>query len=181
MRKGGFQISSSAKKVLVNKQIRAPQVRLIAEDGKQVGVVPLIEALQQAQAVGLDLVEISPQADPPVCRVMDYGKYLFEINKQKAVARKKQRQAQVKEIKLRSVTGEGDYQIKMRNAMRFLADGDKVKFTVRFRGRELMYQEQGMKLLQRVLEEVKDVAVIEQHPKMEGKQLGMVISPSKKK
>lgn len=167
--------------MLVNKHIRAPEVRLVAADGKQIGIVSLSEALQHAQQAGLDLVEIAPQALPPVCRIMDHGKFQFELSKQRAAGRKKQKQAQIKEVKFRPVTGAGDYQVKMRNIIRFLNDGDKAKITVRFRGRELMYQDQGFKLLERMQEELKDVASIEQAPKFEGKQLGMVLVPLKKK
>lgn len=156
-------------------------MRLVAVDGKQIGVVTLSEALQQAQQAGLDLVEIAPQALPPVCRIMDYGKFQFELSKQRAAGRKKQKQAQLKEVKFRPVTGAGDYAVKMRNIVRFLKDGDKAKVTVRFRGREVMYQDQGFKLLERVQEELKEVASIEQAPKLEGKQLGMVLIPLKKK
>jgi translation initiation factor IF-3 len=128
----------------------------------------------------LDLVEIAPQADPPVCRVMDYGKFLFEQSKKQHAARRKQKQIQVKEMKFRPGTDEGDYRIKLRNMVRFLTDGDKVKVTLRFRGREMAHPELGRKLLQRVEEELTELAAVEQFPKMEGRQMVMVLSPRKK-
>jgi translation initiation factor IF-3 len=128
----------------------------------------------------LDLVEIAPQADPPVCRVMDYGKFLFEQSKKQQAARRKQKQIQVKEMKFRPGTDEGDYRIKLRNMVRFLTDGDKVKVTLRFRGREMAHPELGRKLLQRVEEELTELAAVEQFPKMEGRQMVMVLSPRKK-
>lgn len=140
----------------------------------------LREALHVADESGLDLVEISPTAKPPVCRVMDYGKFLFEISKKQAEARKKQKQVQIKEVKFRPVTEEGDYQVKLRNLTRFLANGDKVKVTLRFRGREMAHQDLGMRILERVKTDTADIAVIEQHAKREGRQLLMVLSPKKK-
>jgi len=128
----------------------------------------------------LDLVEIAPTAKPPVCRIMDYGKYLFEENKKKHAAKKKQKQIQVKEIKFRPGTDEGDYQVKLRNLIRFLNDGDKTKVTLRFRGREMAHQELGMKLMKRVEADLADYGVVEQFPKMEGRQMVMVLSPQKK-
>lgn len=143
--------------------------------------MPLGEALNLALQAGVDLVEIAPQANPPVCRMMDYGKFQFEQSKQRAAGRKKQKQVQVKEVKFRPVTGEQDYQVKIRNIIRFLGEGDKAKVTVRFRGREMMYQDQGAKLLQRMQDELKTVATVEQEPKLEGKQLAMIFIPLKKK
>jgi translation initiation factor IF-3 len=140
----------------------------------------LAEALRIAEQAGLDLVEIAPQADPPVCRVMDYGKFRFEQDKKLQAAKKKQKQIQVKEIKLRPGTGESDYQTKLRSLIRFLEDGDKAKVTVRFRGREVAHAELGMELLARVEKDLSDYAVVEQPPKMEGKQLVMVLAPKKK-
>lgn len=130
--------------------------------------------------MGCDLVEISPNAKPPVCRIMDYGKYLFEVNKKQAEARKKQKQIQVKELKFRPTTEEGDYQVKLRNLTRFLKNGDKVKITVRFRGREVTHQELGMKILSRLQQDTTEIAVIEQQAKREGRQLLMVLAPKKK-
>ncbi|BCX82701.1 translation initiation factor IF-3 [Methylomarinovum caldicuralii] len=141
----------------------------------------LAEALRAAEDAGLDLVEIAPQADPPVCRIMDYGKYRFEQSKKLQAAKKKQKQIQVKEVKFRPGTGEGDYQIKLRNLIRFLEDGDKAKVTVRFRGREMAHRELGMALLQRIEKDLEEYAVVEQHPKMEGRQMVMVLAPKKKK
>ena len=143
------------------------------------GVVPIREAQQAALDAELDLVEIVPNAVPPVCRVMDYGKYIFEESKKRHAAKKKQKQIQVKEIKFRPGTDEGDYQVKLRNLIRFLTEGDKAKVTIRFRGRELMHQELGMKVVQRLETDLVEYGVVEQHPKMEGRQLVMVLSPKK--
>lgn len=156
-------------------------VRLIDADGEQVGVVPVRQAQQIAYDADLDLVEISPNADPPVCRVMDFGKFRFEQNKKLAAAKKKQKQIQVKEIKFRPGTDEGDYQVKIRNLIRFLSDGDKAKVTVRFRGRELAHRELGMELLQKIETDLAEYATVEQHAKMEGRQMIMTLTPKKKK
>lgn len=139
------------------------------------------EALDKAKDAGLDLVEISPNVEPPVCRLMDFGKYQFELNKKKAAAKKKQKKFQVKEIKFRPTTDIGDYQVKLRNITRFLADGDKVKVTVRFRGREMQHKELGLNMLNRLKEDLVELAVVEQEPKLEGRQIMMVIAPQKKK
>ncbi|MCD6047510.1 MAG: translation initiation factor [Gammaproteobacteria bacterium] len=138
------------------------------------------EALQAAEDAELDLVEISPTAVPPVCRIMDYGKFLYEQDKKRAAANKKQKRVQVKEIKIRSGTEEGDYQVKLRNLIRFLEEGNKVKVTLRFRGREISHQSLGLKVLQRMQADLAEVAVIEQAPQMEGRQLGMLVAPKKK-
>lgn len=138
------------------------------------------EALQMAYAADLDLVEVSPTADPPVVRIMDYGKFLFEQNKKAHSAKRKQKQIQVKEVKFRPGTGEGDYQIKVRNLLRFLTEGDKAKVTLRFRGREMVHQDIGRKLLDRVAKDLAEVATVEQNPVMEGKQMVMVFAPKKK-
>jgi translation initiation factor IF-3 len=156
-------------------------VRVIGADGEQVGVVSLAEAKQLAYSAELDLVEISPNADPPVCRIMDYGKYLFEQNKKQQAAKKKQKQIQVKEIKFRPGTEEGDYQVKLRNLMRFLGEGNKTKITVRFRGREMAHREIGMELLKRIEKDLEELASVEQFPKMEGRQMVMVMGPKRKK
>ena len=156
-------------------------MRVIGADGEQVGVVSLVEAKQLAYTAELDLVEISPNADPPVCRVMDYGKYLFEQNKKLQIAKKKQKQIQVKEIKFRPGTEEGDYQVKLRNLTRFLGEGNKTKITVRFRGREMAHREIGMDLLKRVEKDLEELASVEQFPKMEGRQMVMVMGPKRKK
>ncbi|WP_119629520.1 translation initiation factor IF-3 [Methylocaldum marinum] len=165
----------------LNEEITAPTVRLIGPDGNQVGVVSAREARQIAYDANLDLVEISPAADPPVCRVMDYGKFRFEQNKKLQAARKKQKQIQVKEVKFRPGTDEGDYQVKLRNLIRFLSDGDKAKVTVRFRGRELSHRELGIDLLKRIETDLVEHAAVEQFPKMEGRQLSMTLAPKRKK
>ena len=154
-------------------------MRLISKDGEQLGIVPLKVALRQADEADVDLVEIAPNAKPPVCKIMDFGKYRYEQSKKRDEARKKQKQVQIKEIKFRPGTDEGDYQIKMRNIRRFLADGDKVKVTLRFRGREMAHQNLGAKLLQRVEEDLTEEAQVEQRPKMEGRQMVMMIAPKK--
>ena len=145
------------------------------------GVVATREALKMSQEAGLDLVEISADAVPPVCKLMDYGKSIFEKKKQIAAAKKNQKQIQVKEIKFRPGTEEGDYQVKLRNLVRFLSDGDRAKVSLRFRGREMAHQELGMELLKRVEADLAEYGTVEQHPKMEGRQLIMVIAPKKKK
>ncbi|MCY4178416.1 MAG: translation initiation factor IF-3 [Endozoicomonadaceae bacterium] len=165
----------------VNENIRAREVRLINESGEQVGIVPLQTALEQARQSNLDLVQLGGNAEPPVCKVMDYGKYLYEIKKQKALAKKKQTIIQVKEIKFRPGTEEGDYQVKLRNLIRFLEDGNKTKVSLRYRGREMAHQELGMTLLKRIEADLEQYGVVEQHPKMEGRQLVMVLAPKKKK
>ncbi len=154
---------------------------MIGADGEQVGVVPIEDALKAAETASLDLVEISPDGDPPVCKIMDYGKHVFEIRKQQAAQRKKQKQTQVKEMKFRPGTDEGDYQIKLRNVIRFLEAGDKAKVTLRFRGREMAHQELGMEMLKRIEKDLEELGGVEQFPKMEGRQLTMVIAPKSKK
>jgi len=156
-------------------------VRLINENGEPVGVVDLDEAIAAAEEATLDLVEIVPNGEPPVCRVMDYGKYLFEENKKRHSAKKKQKQTQVKEVKFRPGTEIGDYQVKLRNLVRFLTAGDKAKVTLRFRGREMAHQELGRDLLKRVQTDLEELATVEQFPKMEGRQMVMVLAPLKKK
>ncbi len=153
---------------------------MIDAEGEARGVVPLAEAIQLAYDSDLDLVEVSPTAVPPVCKIMNYGKFKFEQQKKQHEARKKQKQIQVKEIKFRPGTDEGDYQVKLRNLIRFLSDGDKTKITLRFRGREMAHQELGMKLLNRVEEDLKEYGVVEQRPKFEGRQMVMVLAPAKK-
>ena len=170
---------AAEKRNRVNAEITAESVRLISGDGQQVGIVDRAEALAAAEEAGLDLVEISPNAEPPVCRLMDFGKYLFQQNKRRAAARKKQAQVQIKEIKFRPGTEEADYQTKLRNLKRFLAHGDKTKVTLWFRGREMRHQELGAKLLQRVEADLQELAKVEQYPKMEGRRLSMVLMPRK--
>jgi len=171
---------SSAKKPLINEFIEAEEVRLVGADGQQVGIVPIADARAAAEAAKLDLVMIAPDADPMVCKIMDYGKHIFELKKQKAANKKKQRRTQVKEIKFRPGTEEGDYQVKLRNLVRFLENGDKAKVTLRYRGREMAHQEIGMELLKRVEADLAELGNVEQFPKMEGRQLTMVIAPKKR-
>jgi translation initiation factor IF-3 len=153
----------------------------VASDGSQVGVVTLQEALDAAQKETLDLVEISPDAEPPVCKIMDYGKHVFDIKKKVALQKKKQKQTQVKEMKFRPGTDQGDYDIKLRNLVRFLENGDKAKVTLRFRGREMAHQELGMAMMKRVEADLIELAQVEQYPKMEGRQMIMVLAPRSKK
>jgi translation initiation factor IF-3 len=153
---------------------------VIGADGEQVGVMPTNKALELAEEADLDLVEIAPDAKPPVCRVMDYGKFLFEQSKKKHAAKKKQKVIHVKEIKFRPGTEEQDYQVKLRNLMKFLSSGDKAKVTLRFRGREMAHMELGQKLLQRVEKDLEEYGSVEQFPKMEGRQMVMVLAPKKK-
>ncbi len=150
---------------------------MIGSDGQQVGIVPISDALRRAEEAGLDLVEISPNAAPPVCRVMDFGKYQYEESKRKHAAKRKQKQIQIKEVKFRPGTDIGDYQTKLRNLVRFLEEGNKAKITLRFRGRELAHQELGIEMLKRLENDLKDYGVVEQHPRMEGKQMVMVFNP----
>ncbi|MYE00080.1 MAG: translation initiation factor IF-3 [Alphaproteobacteria bacterium] len=161
----------------VNEDIEARSVRLVAADGSMIGIVGIHEAIDAAQAVGLDLVEVSPNAEPPVCKVLDYGRFKYEAQKKKNEARKKQKTIEVKEIKMRPGIEQHDYDTKMRSVRRFLDDGDKVKVTLRFRGRELAHQEVGRAVLERVQSELGDAVKVEQFPKMEGRQMVMVMSP----
>lgn len=153
---------------------------MVGEDGEQLGIVSIVDARQRAETAELDLVEIAPMAKPPVCRIMDYGKFKYHESKKRHEAKLKQKQIQVKEIKFRPGTDEGDYQVKLRNLLRFLQDGDKAKITLRFRGRELAHQEFGVALLKRVEADLAEVGAVEQFPKMEGRQMVMVIAPKKK-
>ncbi len=169
------------KRAIINEAVEAPQVRLIGADGEQVGVVPTAEALAMAQEASLDLVQIAGDSDPVVCKIMDYGKHLFDIKKKKAASKKKQKQTQIKEMKFRPGTEDGDYQVKLRNLTRFLEAGDKAKVTLRFRGREMAHQELGVELLKRVEADLAELGTVEQFPKMEGRQMTMVIAPKKHK
>jgi len=153
---------------------------VIGVNGEQVGIMSIQEALAAAENAGLDLVEVAPTADPPVCRIMDYGKFLFEQNKKAQSARRKQKQTQIKEVKFRPGTEEGDYQVKLRNLVRFLTHGDKAKVTLRFRGRELAHQELGVQLLKRVQKDLEEYGTVEQFPQLEGRQMVMVIAPRKR-
>jgi translation initiation factor IF-3 len=166
---------------LLNDDIEASSVRLVAADGSQRGVVPRAEALAEARQSGLDLVLVAADANPPVCKVMDYGKYLFELKKTKAAQRKKQKQIQVKEMKFRPGTEEGDYQVKLRNLRRFLEEGDKTKVSLRFRGREVVHPEIGMNLMTRIAADLDDLGSVEAEPKFEGRQVIMVLAPRKNK
>ena len=161
--------------------ITAPQVRLIGVEKEPLGIVSIAEALRLADEAELDLVEISPLADPPVCRIMDIGKFKYAESKKLHEAKLKQKQVQIKEIKFRPGTDDGDYNIKLRNLIKFLSDGDKTKITLRFRGREMAHQEIGMRLIERVRADLEEHGVVEQFPKMEGRQMVMVLSPKTKK
>lgn len=154
-------------------------MRVVGSDGEQVGIMGIRDALTQAEAEGLDLVEIAPQADPPVCRIMDWGKFRFEESKKSQAARKKQKQIQVKEVKFRPNTDAHDYDVKMRNLRRFIEEGNKVKVTLRFRGREMAHQDLGRDLLKRVEDDMVEDVVVEQRPRMEGRQMVMMLSPKK--
>ncbi len=169
-----------SKRVRRNEEIDATEVRVIDSAGEQRGVMPLADAIEVAREEGLDLVEVSPNVDPPVCRIMDFGKHLFEQNKKAQSAKRKQKQVHVKEIKFRPGTDDGDYQIKLRKLIHFLEIGDKTKVTLRFRGREMAHKELGAKLLTRVREDLEEFGVVEQVPQMEGRQMVMVIAPKKK-
>ncbi|APZ42274.1 translation initiation factor IF-3 [Acidihalobacter ferrooxydans] len=173
-------VISAQKNVRLNDEIAVRQVRLIDAEGENRGVVSIEDALALAEEANLDLVEIVPTSQPPVCRIMDYGKFKFEQSKKASIARKKQKQIQVKEVKFRPGTDIGDYQVKMRNLTRFLEDGDKAKITIRFRGREMAHQERGIQLLQRIEADLGDLVTVEQRPKMEGRQMVMVVAPKKK-
>jgi len=161
----------------VNEQISIPEVRVVDADGEMVGVISTQEGIEMAAEVGLDLVEVSPNADPPVCKILDYGKYKYEAQKKANEARKKQKVILIKEIKMRPGIDEHDYQVKMRNVRRFIDDGDKVKMTIRFRGREMAHQNLGMDVLHRVRDEMLELAKVEQFPRSEGRMMTMVLTP----
>ncbi|MEM8755327.1 MAG: translation initiation factor IF-3 [Pseudomonadota bacterium] len=163
----------------VNQMIRVPEIRLIDENGDNHGVVTPAHAISMAEEVGLDVVEISPNASPPVCKIMDFGKYKYETQKKAAEAKKKQKIIEVKEVKFRPNIDTHDYDVKMRNVNRFLEDGDKVKVTLRFRGREMAHQELGRDLLKKIASDIEDVAKVESMPKMEGRQMIMVVAPQR--
>ncbi|WP_442439564.1 translation initiation factor IF-3 [Pseudoruegeria aquimaris] len=164
----------------VNERIRAPEIRLIGADGENIGVVHPAKAMDLAAEAGLDLVEISPNATPPVCKIMDFGKFKYEQQKRESEARKKQKTIEVKEVKFRPNTDTHDYEVKMRNVLKFLNNGDKVKVSLRFRGREMAHQNLGRALLERVAEDVKEIGKVENMPKMEGRQMIMMIGPISK-
>ncbi len=161
----------------VNDQITAPEVRVVGADGEVIGVLSVEEGIEHAYDAGLDLVEVSPNADPPVCKILDYGKFKYEAQKKANEARKKQKVIDVKEIKMRPNIDDHDYDVKMRNVKRFIDDGDKVKMTIRFRGREMAHQDLGLAVLQRVKEEMDELAKVEQFPKTEGRMMTMVLAP----
>ena len=165
----------------LNEDIEASIVRLVDYDGAQIGIVDLQQALDSAREKIMDLVEISPDSEPPVCKIMDYGKHVFDLKKKTALQRKKQKQTQVKEMKFRPGTDEGDYQIKLRNVIRFLENGDKAKVTLRFRGREMAHQDLGIAMVKRIEDDLQEIAQVEQHPKLEGRQMTMVFAPKSKK
>jgi translation initiation factor IF-3 len=173
-------VIAQEKELRINGEITSPEVRLIGIKGEQVGIVSIAAANTMAEEAETDLVEIAPLAKPPVCRLMDFGKFKYREAKKRHGAKLKQKQIQVKEIKFRPGTNEGDYQIKLRNLIRFLEEGDKTKVTLRFRGREMAHQEFGVRLLQRVRTDLDSYGVVEQFPKMEGRQMVMVLSPKKK-
>jgi len=160
-------------------EINAPEVRLVGKEGEPLGIVPISQALKMAEEAEVDLVEIAPTAKPPVCKMMDYGKFKYREAKKAHEAKLKQKQIHVKEVKFRPGTDEGDYKIKLRNLVKFLEEGDKAKVTLRYRGREMAHQEFGYRLIERVRNDLESVAVIEQFPKMEGRQLIMVLAPKK--
>ncbi len=165
----------------INIEINAPEVRLIGANGEQVGIVPIAQAMKMAEEAEVDLVEIAPLAKPPVCKLMDYGKFKYREAKKAHEAKLKQKQIHVKEVKFRPGTDEGDYQIKLRNLIKFLEEGDKAKVTLRYRGREMAHQEFGVRLIERVKQDLEPYALVEQFPKMEGRQLIMVLAPKKGK
>ncbi|HCA17272.1 MAG: translation initiation factor IF-3 [Alcaligenes sp.] len=171
---------ATEKKHRINGEIRIPEVRLIGVEGEQLGIVSVPDALAMAEQHDVDLVEISPVAVPPVCRLMDYGKFRYQEQKRQQEAKSKQKIIQIKEVKFRPGTDEGDYQVKLRNVKRFIDDGDKVKVTLRFRGREMAHQELGMRVLERVRDEVTEICQVEAMPKLEGRQMVMVLAPRKK-
>lgn len=173
-------IAAKQEKHRLNEEIAVREVRLIDAEGEQVGVVSIAAALEAASQAELDLVEIAPQSDPPVCRLMDYGKFMFDQKKQRQEAKKKQKQVQVKEVKFRPGTDEGDYQVKLRNLRRFLEEGDRTKVTMRFRGREHAHRELGLDVLRRVENDLLELGQVEQQPQMEGRQMIMVLAPKKK-
>ncbi len=163
----------------VNRRIRVPEIRVIGEDGEQLGIMPTIQALRRAESVNLDLVEVQPRAKPPVCKIMDYGKYKYEQSRKLAESKKKQQQIELKEVKFRPKTGEHDFDVKVKNLKRFLEKGNKGKVTVMFRGREIVHPEIGREMLNRVIQALGDEALIEQNPRLEGRQMVMIVAPGR--
>src|SRR5205085_3845235 len=176
----GFSLLALERSQRINREIAAPEGRLVAENGDQLGIQPIAEALRLAEEQNVDLVEIAPLAVPPVCKLMDYGKFRYREQKKAHEAKLKQKQIQVKEIKFRPGTDEGDYKIKLGKLIAFLEEGDKAKVTLRFRGREMAHQEFGIRLLERVRKDLDEVGMVEQFPKLEGRQMVMVLGPKKK-
>ena len=179
MERVSIKNDNKSKRALTNEEIEAPNLRLIDADGTQVGIVSNAEAKEKADAAGMDLVMMA-DGETPVCKIMDYGKHVFEAKKQKAAQKKRAKRTQIKEMKFRPGTEEGDYQVKLRSLVRFLENGDKAKVTLRYRGRELAHQELGMEILKRVEGDLSELGTVEQFPKMEGRQLTMVIAPKKR-
>ena len=179
-RTGELLIATEFKSTRKNNEIRVPNVRVIGADGSQVGVLTRDEALQMAYDSGLDLVEIQPTADPPVCRIMDFGKFKFEMQKKAHAAKKKSKQQEIKEVKFRPTTDDGDYNIKLRKMRGFIAEGDKIKVTIRFKGREMAHTELGIQMARRIEAELKEEVTVEQFPRLEGRQMIMMIAPKKK-
>lgn len=176
---GGGRDNTIERKLRINEKIRAREIRVIGADGAQLGIMPPEQALRMAQEASLDLVEVSPESAPPVCRILDYGKYRYQLNKKSQEAKKKQKTIQVKEVKFRPKTDEHDYGFKRNNIMRFLAKGKKVKATVIFRGRENMHRDIGYRILSRIREEVATVGMVETGPRQEGPFLDMILAPRK--
>jgi len=176
-KKGGNAITTKSDEIMVNEMISAKSVRVISDDGSQLGILPTQEAIELASDKGLDLVEVAPNADPPVCRIMDYGKYKYKTSKKVQETRKKGKAAQLKEIKLRPNTEEHDIETKIRNAKKFLIKKDRVKITLMFKGRELTYKDAAIVLLNRIAEDVKEEGSIDQEPKLEGRNMTMLIVP----
>ncbi|MGH8224586.1 MAG: translation initiation factor IF-3 [Gammaproteobacteria bacterium] len=168
------------KQVRRNDEITASKVRVVGTDGEQIGVLAIEKAIEAAFEKGMDLVEVAPNSEPPVCRIMDYGRFVFEQNKKLQTNRRKQKQVQVKEMKFRPGTDEADYRIKLRKMVEFLEEGDRAKVSLRFRGREMLHQELGQQLLARIREDLDEVASVEQMPKLEGRQMVMLLAPRKK-
>lgn len=181
LRKLYWRWNEISKEHFVNEAIRAKEVRLINAEGQQIGIVPLREALQMAEDANLDLVNVAPQAKPPVCRIMDYGKYRYEVQKKEKEARKHQKTIDVKEVRFSSKIEEHDFQTKLRNVIKFLNAGDKVKCSVRFRGREITHADIGKKVLDRVAEETKEISSVERQPKLEGRSMIMILAPEQSK
>lgn len=171
---------ATEKKHRINGEIRVNEVRLIGIEGEQLGIVKMAQALDLAEENDVDLVEIAPTAVPPVCRLMDYGKFRYQEQKRQQEARAKQKVVQLKEVKFRPATDDGDYNVKLRNVRRFIEDGDKVKVSLRFRGREMAHQELGMRVLERVRDDVEEICQVESFPRLEGRQMVMVLAPRKK-